>query len=190
PVQDIVEGHQAGVRDAGRTVLRLHVRADAPGHAKGGIEEDPAGEMQDAEQVREGVHGGTATAGGPAQRSGGTAIPRHPRWREGVSHAGLMGAMGENTARGPSALAQALAAHHEAWLAYTRADCELAGTLAGAGSSWPTVHGLGCHAGVVEERVEVLRGATACLQQLDADITDFDRLECLQGLVARSMQPD
>lgn len=106
------------------------------------------------------------------------------------AHAGLMGAMGENTARGPSALSQALAVHHEAWLAYTRADCELAGTLTGAGSSWPTVHGLGCHAGAVEERVEVLRGATACLQQLDADITDFDRLECLQGLVARSMQPD
>lgn len=105
------------------------------------------------------------------------------------AHASLMDAMTGNEARSPSALAQAVATHHEKWLAYTQADCELAGTLTGAGASWPIVHGLGCHAQAVEERLEIVRSATACLQQLDAGAPDFDRLECLQGLAAWSMQP-
>lgn len=105
------------------------------------------------------------------------------------AHANLQEELGGNGLGSPPALARAVATHHEKWLAYSQADCELAGTLTGAGSSWPIVHGLGCHAQAVEERLEIIHGATACLQQLDTNLPEFDRLECLQGLVGWSMQP-
>jgi len=106
------------------------------------------------------------------------------------AHADLLGALGGKDADNPSALARAVASQHETWLAYSHADCALAGTLTGAGSSWPIVHGLSCEAEVVEQRLEVVRGATACLQKLGADTPDYEQFECLQGLVAWSMQPD
>lgn len=104
------------------------------------------------------------------------------------AHGNLMAALGGNEPGSQRALARAVATHHEKWLAYAQADCELAGTLTGAGTSWPIVHGLGCHAQAVEQRLATIQGATACLQQMDTELSDFERLECLQELV--SSRPD
>lgn len=103
------------------------------------------------------------------------------------AHASLMDALGYNPAN-PPPLARAVARQQAQWLEYVRADCELAGTLTGAGGAWPTVHGLSCEIEVIADRLQAVSGATACLRQLDADAYRYEQLECLEGLVAWSME--
>lgn len=103
------------------------------------------------------------------------------------AHADLLDAIGGNPAD-PPPLARGLASQHAHWLDYVRADCELAGTLTGAGGAWPSVHGLSCQIESIFERLEVVRGATACLRQLSPDAYRFEQFECLEKMVAWSME--
>lgn len=102
------------------------------------------------------------------------------------AHADLFNAIRGDSAN-PSPLARAVANQHAHWLEYVRADCELAGTLTGAGGAWPTVHGLSCQIESIADRVEVVRGATACLSQLGSEAYQFEKFECLGKLAAWSM---
>ena len=101
--------------------------------------------------------------------------------------AGLLSAIGGDPAD-PPALARAVARQQADWLEYVRSDCELAGTLTGAGGAWPTVHGLTCQAESIADRLEVVRGATACLSRLSPDAYGFEQSECLGKMVAWSME--
>lgn len=86
----------------------------------------------------------------------------------------------------PPPLARAVANQHAHWLEYVRADCELAGTLTGAGGAWPAVHGLSCQIESITDRLEIVRGATACLSQLSPDTYRFEQFECFEKMVAWS----
>lgn len=100
--------------------------------------------------------------------------------------ANLQNAIGGDPAD-PPPFARAVANQQARWLEYVRADCELAGTLTGAGGAWPAVHGLSCQIESIVERLEVVRGATACLGQLGPDAYRFEQFECLEKTVAWSM---
>ena len=100
--------------------------------------------------------------------------------------ADLLRAIGGDAAD-PPPLARAVARQQADWLAYVDSDCELAGTLTGAGGAWPTVHGLSCRVESIADRMKVIRGATACLGQLRAEAYEFEKFECLEKLVAWSM---
>lgn len=103
------------------------------------------------------------------------------------AHGELLGAIGGDPAK-PPPLARALANQHARWLEHMQADCELAGTLTGAGGDWPTVHGLACQTGSIADRLELVRGASACLRQLGPDAYRFEQFDCLGTLVAWSME--
>lgn len=103
------------------------------------------------------------------------------------AHRDLISAMGDSPSD-PSPLARAVADQHTRWLEYVRADCELAGTLTGAGGAWPAVHGLSCEIETIAGRLEVVRRATACLSQLDPDAHRYEQFECLDNLVAWSIE--
>lgn len=105
------------------------------------------------------------------------------------AHASLLEAL-DNDPTASSSLARSVASQQAQWLAYRHADCELAGTLTGAGGAWPSVHGLNCEIESIAERLEVVRSATACLHQSGPDAPRYEQLECLQGLVAWSMEED
>ena len=102
------------------------------------------------------------------------------------AHADLLSAI-EGDPDDPPPLARAVARQQADWLEYMRSDCELAGTLTGAGGSWPTVHGLSCQIESIADRLEVVRGATACLGQLGPEAYRFEQFECLEKMVAWSM---
>lgn len=87
-----------------------------------------------------------------------------------------------------SPLARAVTSQHESWLAYRNADCELAGTLTGAGGAWPSVHGMTCRIEHLTRRIEVVDSASSCLRALSTDSAGYERLECLQELVDWEMQ--
>lgn len=103
------------------------------------------------------------------------------------AHADLLSAIGGDPAD-PPPLARAVARQQADWLEYVHSDCVLAGTLTGAGGAWPTVHGLTCQVESIAERLEVVRGATACLNQLSPDAYGFEQFECFDKMVAWSMQ--
>jgi len=103
------------------------------------------------------------------------------------AHADLFNAIRGDSAN-PSPLARAVANQHTHWLEYIRADCELAGTLTGAGGAWPAVHGLTCQIESIDDRGEMVRGATACLGQLGSDAYQFEKFECLGKLAPWSMK--
>lgn len=103
------------------------------------------------------------------------------------AHAELLKAIGDDPAA-PSPLARAVANQHAHWLEYVGADCDLAGTLTGAGGAWPAVHGLSCEIETIADRLEAVRGATACLRQLSHDPYRYEQFECLGTLVEWSME--
>ena len=88
----------------------------------------------------------------------------------------------------PPPLTRVVASHQAQWLAYVRIDCELAGTLTGAGGAWPTVHGLSCEIESIAARLEVVRAATACLRESGPAARQYEQFGCLQPLVAWSME--
>src|SRR5690606_38210449 len=71
---------------------------------------------------------------------------------------------------------------------YVHGDCELAGTLTGAGGAWPTVHGFSCEIESIAARLEVVRAATACLRESGPGARQYEQFGCLQPLVAWSME--
>ncbi len=102
-----------------------------------------------------------------------------------AARAGLVTALG-GEADAPPPLAHAVASQHEHWLAYVEADCELAGTLTGAGGSWPAVHGLSCQNQRVAMRIGEVERAATCVRGLQPTDT-YGRYGCLQGLVHWSL---
>ena len=98
------------------------------------------------------------------------------------AHAALLAQM-EGMGGGAPALAGDVALHHERWVAYRKADCELSGTLTGAGGAWPAVHGVTCERTQVANRTGAVDAVRRCLQDLPADHARFEQLECLEGLV-------
>lgn len=98
------------------------------------------------------------------------------------AHAGLLARL-ERMGGGAPVLAGEVALHHERWVAYRKADCELSGTLTGAGGAWPAVHGLTCERTLVENRARAMDGVRRCLEGLPPGHARFEQLECLEGLV-------
>lgn len=85
-------------------------------------------------------------------------------------------------------LARAIALHHERWLAYRDADCELAGELTGAGGAWPSVHGISCRIEHLGTRTTEVDAASSCLQELPSDGPTDAQRDCLRDLVDWAMQ--
>lgn len=69
------------------------------------------------------------------------------------------------------------------WATYIAAECDLIGTLSGAGGSWPSVYSNRCELNSNEERLKRINSAIKCVQKIPLENRWMDQTTCLQQLV-------
>jgi len=79
-------------------------------------------------------------------------------------------------------LLDALRAQQVAWLKYRSQECELVGSLTGAGGSWPSTYASQCDVNHTEQRIRRVRAAIRCIERLPSDKRIFEQNSCLQQL--------
>ena len=79
-------------------------------------------------------------------------------------------------------LSQAITAQHEAWLKYRVFECELIGSLSGAGGSWPSTYAVQCEANLTDLRFRTVSSAIRCIGKLPAEGREFEQNRCLYQL--------
>ena len=77
-------------------------------------------------------------------------------------------------------LIKALTSQQAAWARYRHGECELIGSLTGAGGRWPSTWAAQCVANRTELRMRRIRSAIACIQKIPGDERYFDQNRCLQ----------
>lgn len=82
-------------------------------------------------------------------------------------------------------LIDSLRSQQDAWIKFRDEDCALAGTLTGAGGSWPSTWGLSCQVSMTSKRLGQVQLAAMCLNKIDKKNLDMDypRYDCLNRLV-------
>lgn len=87
-------------------------------------------------------------------------------------------------------LIESLKGQQDAWLKFRNNDCQLAGTLTGAGGSWPSTWGLSCQVGMASKRLGQVQLAAMCLKninQKDLEL-DYPKYDCLNRLVVNPVK--
>lgn len=79
-------------------------------------------------------------------------------------------------------LIEALKSQQAAWAKYRNEECELIGSLTGAGGSWPSTWRAQCVANHTSLRLRRIRSAIACIQKIPNDTRSFEQNRCLQQL--------
>jgi hypothetical protein len=63
----------------------------------------------------------------------------------------------------------AVRALHDSWLEYFPQECELFGSLSGAGGSWPSTYAVKCEANLMYRRYRRLGHVVACVERARSD---------------------
>ena len=79
-------------------------------------------------------------------------------------------------------LLKALKSQQAAWALYRYEECELIGSLTGAGGRWPSTWAAQCVVNHTELRMRRIRSAIACIQKIPGDERYSDQNRCLQQL--------
>ena len=79
-------------------------------------------------------------------------------------------------------LLNALRAQQAAWLKYRTEECELVGSLTGAGGSWPSTYANRCELNHTEQRLRRVRSALRCVRKISPDMRLVEQNNCLQQL--------
>jgi uncharacterized protein YecT (DUF1311 family) len=79
-------------------------------------------------------------------------------------------------------LLEALKTQQVAWLRYRNEECELIGSLTGAGGGWPSTYASRCNLNHAEQRDRRVRSAIRCIERLPGETRLFDQNNCLQQL--------
>jgi uncharacterized protein YecT (DUF1311 family) len=79
-------------------------------------------------------------------------------------------------------LLTALKTQQVAWLNYRTEECELVGSLTGAGGTWPSTYARRCEVNHTEQRLRRVRSAINCVQRIPPDVRLFEQNNCLQQL--------
>jgi uncharacterized protein YecT (DUF1311 family) len=79
-------------------------------------------------------------------------------------------------------LLAALRTQQAAWLKYRREECELVGSLTGAGGTWPSTYANRCEVGHTEQRLRRVRSAIRCVEKIPPGNRLFEQNNCLQQL--------
>lgn len=79
-------------------------------------------------------------------------------------------------------LLEALKTQQIAWLKYRSEECELVGSLTGAGGTWPSTYANKCDVNHAELRIRRVRSAIRCIEKLPGDKRIFEQNNCLQQL--------
>lgn len=73
---------------------------------------------------------------------------------------------------------------HKTWLQFRDAECELMGTLTGAGGAWPSTHATRCDANLTHRRFLTVKSAIRCIQRISPENRGFNINACLYQLGA------
>jgi uncharacterized protein YecT (DUF1311 family) len=79
-------------------------------------------------------------------------------------------------------LLAALKTQQAAWLKYRTEECELIGSLTGAGGTWPSTYANKCEVNHTEQRLHRVRSAIRCVQRISSEKRLFEQNTCLQQL--------
>lgn len=94
----------------------------------------------------------------------------------------LVAASVSGEVRADERLLAALATQQAAWLKYRTEECELIGSLTGAGGSWPSTYASRCEANHTDQRLRRVRSAIRCVQRMPSEKRLFEQNTCLQQL--------
>ena len=79
-------------------------------------------------------------------------------------------------------LLAALKTQQAAWLKYRAEECELIGSLTGAGGTWPSTYANKCEVNHTEQRLRRVRSAIRCIEKFPSEKRLFEQNNCLQQL--------
>lgn len=79
-------------------------------------------------------------------------------------------------------LVKAVADLHTAWQAYYPKECELIGSLSGAGGSWPSTYAVRCEANLVYRRYQRLGHVIRCIERIPPSDRADTLNQCLYQL--------
>lgn len=79
-------------------------------------------------------------------------------------------------------LINALKSQQAAWLKYRADECELIGSLSGAGGTWPSTYANECEVNLTYQRIRRVRSALRCIEKIPKEKRLFEQNACLQQL--------
>lgn len=79
-------------------------------------------------------------------------------------------------------LLTALKTQQAAWLKYRTEECELVGSLTGAGGTWPSTYAIQCEVNHTDQRLRRIRSAIRCIEKIPNEKRIFEQNNCLQQL--------
>lgn len=79
-------------------------------------------------------------------------------------------------------LLAALKTQQAAWLKYRTEECELIGSLTGAGGTWPSTYANKCEVNHTDQRLRRVRSAIRCIEKIPNEKRLFEQNNCLQQL--------
>ncbi len=88
---------------------------------------------------------------------------------------------GETSGTDPRLIA-AIKSQEAAWLKYRTDECELVGTLTGAGGSWPSTYAVKCEVKLTKQRLRTMQSAAQCIKKSRPEDRLSEQNECLSQL--------
>lgn len=79
-------------------------------------------------------------------------------------------------------LVAALKTQQAAWLKYRSEECELIGSLTGAGGTWPSTYANKCEVNHTDQRLRRVRSAIRCIEKFPNEKRLSEQNNCLQQL--------
>lgn len=79
-------------------------------------------------------------------------------------------------------LINALKSQQSAWLKYRADECELIGSLTGAGGTWPSTYAIECQVNLTNQRTQQVQSAIQCIEEIPKENRRFKQNECLHRL--------
>ena len=94
----------------------------------------------------------------------------------------LVSSSASGESRMDARLLAALKTQQAAWLKYRTDECELVGTLTGAGGAWPSTYAIRCEVNHTEQRLRRVRSAIRCIEKMPNEKRLVEQNNCLQQL--------
>jgi len=94
----------------------------------------------------------------------------------------LVGSSSSGEVKADERLLAALQTQQLAWLKYRTEECELVGSLTGAGGSWPSTYTNQCEVNHTQQRLRRVQSAIRCIKRSPEDKRLFAQNDCLQQL--------
>lgn len=86
-------------------------------------------------------------------------------------------------------LINALKKQQSAWIQYRDHECELVGSITGAGGTWPSTYATMCKLDLTEERIRAVDSVMTCMTEIPPEKRKFERARCLNVLTPLTDSP-